>query len=477
MKNKTKFLRFLSCLISAIIIVSTLAISASAGLVNSNDSNYVQVSASTGKSVSVPLYDETPPLSHALNIIRNNFELKKNALLNSDVTFKPEEFEKILGIKKLQSVTITKLPDYSEGILTLGGNDILEGQTISRENIQYIRLIPYPNRVGEISFSFKNGADTTKYASMQCTVAMLETLNFAPSASSVSLTTQKNIATFKSMDGSDPDGDELFYQITQAPKKGLLEVIDASTGNFIYRPGKNFTGNDSFEYQITDKYGNVSNTAKAEIKVTKAASDVIFADMTDHWAANSAIKAVGAGFIDANKNDPDLMFEPDTLLTRAEFVEMIIRAAKLDKNMSEVYKTKFADDADIPVKFKPYVTKAYELGIIKGIPTDTGVYFDPNSMITRAEAAVILNNILNIKPDGSASLKNRAFVDAVLIPEWAEDDIAALNSVGIIKGNQNGNINPSGLLSKAQSVEMLCAMIDYTDSQKKSGGFLSFLFG
>ena len=68
------------------------------------------------------------------------------------------------------------------------------------------------------------------------------------------------------------------------------------------------------------------------------------------------------------------------------------------------------------------------------------------------------------------------FADAVFIPNWAEDDIMALNSCGIIKGDENGNVNPTGLLNKAQSVEMLCSMMDYTNSQKKSGGLFSFLF-
>jgi hypothetical protein len=228
-----------------------------------------------------------------------------------------------------------------------------------------------------------------------------------------------------------------------------------------------------------DQYGNVSKTAKADIKIIKAASDVKFNDMKDHWAANSALKAVAAGFIDADKKDPDLMFEPNMLITRAEFVEMIMRAAKLDKNMSAVYKTGFADDADIPVKYKPYVTKAYELGIIKGIPTDTGLYFDPNSIITRAEAAVIINNILNIpaQKNNNHSSSMFLFVDAIYIPEWAEEDIAALNSIGIIKGDPNGNVNPYGFVDRAQSVEMLVSMTEYTDSQKKSGGLFAWLFG
>ena len=484
MKNKIK----IKFLISAFIIISVLVMSvlpASAGMVNSSaGGGTVRVSSPVGGSLSAQLHEETPPLSFGLDIIRNKIELKKTALLNSDITFKPEEFERVLGVKRLQSITITSLPDFLEGILTLAGSDVLEGQTISRDNIQFIRLVPFPNRTGTINFTFKNTCDNYKNSSIQCVVSVLGAINFAPSANPITLTTQKNIPVFKNMDGVDPDNDDITYRIVQGPKKGLLEIIDTSNGHFVYRPGNNFTGKDSFIYQVEDKYGNLSNPATAQIKVTKAASDIRFADMADHWAANSAIKAVAAGFIDVEKDNPARTFDPDTLMTRAEFVEMILRAAKLDKNMSVVFRTSFADDEDIPNKYKPYVTKAYELGIVKGIPTETGIYFEPNAIITRAEAAVILNNILKIPSAGSVSAMSNIsgmqtkplFVDAVFIPEWAENDIAALNSIGVIKGDENGNVNANGLLNKAQSVEMLVSMNDYTGSQTSRGGIFSFLF-
>jgi len=481
---KTK-IKILSCLLSAIFIFSVSIVPVSAGLVNSNiniNEDYLPVSLPAsipvGQSVSEPLYSQTPSLSPAVNIIRSNIELKKSALLNSDVTFKPEEFEKILGIKKLDALTITKLPELTQGVLTLGGSDILAGQTISRENIQYIRLVPYPNRTGAINFSFKNAGDTTADSSIQCVVSVLDSLNFSPSAVPISITTQKNIPVFKSMDGTDPDDDSVNYKIIKAPKNGLLDVKNINNGLFVYRPKANFIGNDSFVYQVEDQYGNVSNLATVQIKVTKAASSVKFIDMQDHWAANSAVKAVAAGFIDVDVKAPDLMFEPDVLMTRAEFVKMVMKAAKLDKGITETYKTGFADDSDIAFEYKAYVKKAYELGVIKGIPTDTGLYFDPNSVITRAEAAVIINNILKVP--ASLTTQGQAkpvFGDAVFIPDWAEKDIAALNSCGIIKGDENGNVNPNGLLNKAQSVEMLCAMIDYNKSLKKTGGIFSFLFG
>ena len=409
-----------------------------------------------------------PPLSHGVNIIRGKFELKKSALSNSDVAFSPEEFEQILGVRKIKGITVTRLPDFREGVLTLGGNEILAGQTIARENIRYIRLVPHPDRLGNIRFYFKDAESPDEY-SILCTVNILEALNFAPTAHPVNISTQRNIPVFKAMKGSDPESDALNYSIVETPKKGLLEM--RGDGVFVYKPGVNFTGKDKFVYRVQDEHGNWSNSAAVEIRVTKAASDIRFTDMDNHWAANSAVKGVAAGFIDA-----DLKFEPHRLMTRAEFVQMALRAAKLDKNLPEDARTGFADDGDIPAVYRAYIKQARDSGIVNGIPRGTGVYFDPNGIITRAEAAVILNNILKI-PVLSMATSKPAFSDAVMIPVWAERDIAALNTHGILNGDHKGNFNPYGLLNRAQSAEMLCNMLEYTESVRKSKSFWARLFG
>ena len=454
MNNKRKRIEFLA---AVIFITATLSVQAFASNTNQNQSSL---------------------LSNAVNVIRSNLELKKSVLLNNDITFTAEEFERILGVKKLSHITVTQLPPMSEGVLVLGGTEVLTGQTISRENIKYLRLIPYPERIGTIKFYFKNVGDKLEKTPILCTVSVTQTLNFAPSAYPSTISTQKNIAVFSSMNGVESDKNKsISYKIIRTPKKGVLSVNDMSNGHFMYTPNQNFTGTDNFIYQIEDEYGNLSNLATVEIKVTKAAANIIFSDMKNHWAHNSAIKAFAHGIIDANKNNPDLTFNPNLLISRAEFLEMTMKAAKLDKNLEDTFSTRFADDTEIALKYKPYIKKAYELGIIRGIVTKTGVYFDPNSIITRSEAAVIINNILKVPVNNLSKATSKSqFVDAVAIPDWADSDITALNSCGIIKGDENGNMNPYGLMSKAQSTEMLCAMVDYQNSQKKSFNLLSWLF-
>ena len=459
MENKRKIIKIISFLTSIVLIAAII------------------VSAQTISAFASSSQRNSSLISAAVNVIRSNFELKKSALINNDVTFTADEFERVLGVKKLSHITVTQLPLTSEGILLLGGVEVLAGQTISRENIKYLRLTPYPDRTGVIRFYFKNANDRADERPILCTVSITQTLQFAPSAYPSNIATQRNIAVFSSMNGVEPDKNkQLNYRIIRAPKKGMLSVNDISNGHFIYRPNFNFTGSDSFIYQIEDEYGNLSNLATVEIKVTKAASNIVFNDMKNHWAHNSAVKAVAHGIIDTS-NTYELNFNPNLLISRVEFLEMTMKAAKLDKNLEETYNTGFADDTDIALRYKPYVKRARDLGIIQGIVTETGVYFDPNSVITRSEAAVIINNILKVPINNLSRATTKAqFVDAVAIPQWAERDITALNLSGIIKGDENGNMNPYGLMNKAQSAEMLCAMVEYQNNQKKSFNLLSWLF-
>lgn len=453
---------------ASIIMCMAVGSMGSAGAMVATDVSYRAVSLHITSAEA-----RVPPLSPALDSLRGSIALRKWGLVNDDVTFRPEEFEEILGLRRLRSVMITKLPDMRRGVLTLGGSDITAGQTIAREDIQHIRLVPYPNRAGNISFYFKDGENPGSSAIL-CSVNILETLNFPPTAYPVSISTQRNTPVFRAMKATDPDGDKLYFRIIQAPRRGLLEVRE--NGSFIYRPNRDFTGRDRFIYRVQDENGNWSNPATVDIRVVRAAANIRFTDMDEHWAANAAIKGVGAGFIDVN---PDFRFNPSQLMTRAEFVYMALRAARLDRNLPEVMLTSFVDDSDIPVRYKAHVALAYDLGVINGVALETGIYFDPNNTIIRAEAAVILNNILQI-PILPAAAGSPAFADAFLIPPWAAEHVAALNMHGIINGDPNGNFNPYGLLNRAQSAEMLSNMLDYTENSRRANRWwssLPLLFG
>ena len=63
------------------------------------------------------------------------------------------------------------------------------------------------------------------------------------------MTTVKNQPVAITLVGSDPDGDDLTYQIVDAPAQGTLSGGD---NLFTYAPGTDFVGQQTFTYRIND---------------------------------------------------------------------------------------------------------------------------------------------------------------------------------------------------------------------------------
>ena len=116
--------------------------------------------------------------------------------------------------------------------------------------------------------------------------------------------------------------------------------------------------------------------------------------MKNNGAYAAAVHMVENEIMSCSEVDGNVYFEPASTVTRLDFLvaAMNIMGAK---NLPTVSSTGFIDDKDIPSENKSYVYSAYKLGIINGTKNSEGEkYFHPSSAITRAEAAVILNNII-----------------------------------------------------------------------------------
>ncbi|MBD3667968.1 MAG: tandem-95 repeat protein [Kangiella sp.] len=116
--------------------------------------------------------------------------------------------------------------------------------------------------------SFKFIAEDVHGGSSEGTVTItVNPINDAPTATNVSLTTSVDSSVSGSFNASDVDGDELTYENTN-PSNGSLSVSGAS---FTYKPAEGFTGQDSFQYTVTDSSGELS-TATVTITVNQASS-------------------------------------------------------------------------------------------------------------------------------------------------------------------------------------------------------------
>jgi len=113
----------------------------------------------------------------------------------------------------------------------------------------------------------------------------------------------------------------------------------------------------------------------------------LFKDTVGHWARDYISTAAVFGIVNGYDTDT---FGPDDLISREQMAAMIVRAAKLELINEE---TKFADRADISEWARSAVATAVKNGIIKGYTDNT---FRPQGNATRAEAATVIMNALNL---------------------------------------------------------------------------------
>ncbi|MDP2211248.1 MAG: S-layer homology domain-containing protein [Candidatus Aquicultor sp.] len=109
-------------------------------------------------------------------------------------------------------------------------------------------------------------------------------------------------------------------------------------------------------------------------------------DIAGHWSEQYMVKAATAGIL---KGYPNGTFKPDAKITRAEAATIIYRA----KDMKTVAEAQAF--LDVPVSHWAFqgVDGARKLGIIEGYPTGE---FRPETYTTRAEAAKMIFNVVNL---------------------------------------------------------------------------------
>lgn len=75
--------------------------------------------------------------------------------------------------------------------------------------------------------------------------------NEAPTVAPIQLTGQTVAPIDGTIDATDPEGDNLVYEVTQAPHYGTID-LNAATGTYTYTPNSSFKGVDSFVVAATD---------------------------------------------------------------------------------------------------------------------------------------------------------------------------------------------------------------------------------
>ncbi len=406
-------------------------------------------------------------------VIESGDQLTKSGIKNAEIKFTAEELDKAFG-GKVGSISITELPEATKGALKLGDDDVILYRSIARNQIGKLRFIPAMEFTGTTYVcisALDNKSNLMKTAMIALAVSPAD--NRAPSIKGTSVETRRNLMITGSFDVEDPEGDAVSLTLTTAPKNGTVELT--GDGGFTYTPLTGKTGKDSFTVQAMDSFGNLSESAKASVTISKPASDLLYEDMKGSPMHLAAITLAERGIIQGETLGDKSFFRPQSSVTRGEFLVMVMRCTDLIGEVPTVSNTGFSDDADIPTWMKGYVKTAQLCGVISGNDDDGVLSFAPDRLITRAEAAVMLNNALALQPDEDALAT--VFADNDSIPTWAVSAFQNLRVNGIVNGYGDNTQRPAETLNRGQAASMLYNTMKFEQSQEDSGGFFSWLFG
>ena len=321
-----------------------------------------------------------------------------------------------------EGVYVASVPSQLDAEVSLGARTLRAGDVLDRSMLSQLLVLPAENRDAscELVYCPIEGGEVQPSRALE--LSILTGKNEAPVCRDVKFETYKNIANTGVLSASDPEGDTLTYQLVKEPKRGTVDI--APDGSFTYTPAQNKVGKDVFTYTATDSAGNVSNVANVTVKIVKPTDKAMYQDLAGDTLAYTAMWLKDRGVYTGKRIAGNLCFEPEGTLTRGEFLVMKLLGAEPE---SARLTSGFADESKTPAWMRPYIVSAFKSGMVSGVTSPDGMVFRPSSNLTRAEAAVMLQNILDLPQSQEAAV----FSEDCAVPVWAQASVSALESAGI----------------------------------------------
>lgn len=346
----------------------------------------------------------------------------RETLYNAEYCFSAEDFTQ--DDAQLTGIFVTDVPSATVGTVRYGSRIIHAGDALPADALAELVLVPSCRTNQEASLCYLPVTADGVGQVQQLSVRISSGKNSAPSASDSSMETYKNVANTGKLDATDPDNDALQFNLTSAPNRGEVELHD--DGTYTYTPAKNKVGKDSFTFTVTDTAGNVSNEATVQIEILKPTDKLTYSDMTGDSDQFVALWLRENGIFSGETVAGMTCFCPDKTVSRGEFLVMVSKLIGLKPDEAQMT-SGFADEEDTPQWMRPYIVSAMRAGLVSGAHTEDGLVFRPEEDLTNAEAAVMLQNILQLPATQTAG----AFDEDTTVPAWAQESVLALSEAGM----------------------------------------------
>ena len=213
------------------------------------------------------------------------------------------------------------------------------------------------------------------------------------------------------------------FTLLRQPRRGTVEI--RGDGSFVYTPKKNKVGVDSFTYTATDPAGNVSREATVTITITKPTDAARYTDTAGESCRFAAEWMKNTGIFVSENIGGNRCFRPDKDVSRSEFLTMLVSVLELQPDTEVSYTGIEGEVADW---LKPYLAAAMRSGLLAGIPEAD--VFRADEPISGAEAAVMLQNALDLRRKGDAA--DTVSTGEDMLPQWAAEAMQTLKEYGIV---------------------------------------------
>lgn len=237
-------------------------------------------------------------------------------------------------------------------------------------------------------------------------------------------------------------------------EKGTFEGAAGHQPGHVYRNfAKDFDNYGEISAEVPNHSGSGSSSGGSGGSTTTKPSvpptnNNRFVDIANHWAKNAIQYTTEKNLFSGTSANT---FSPNMGMTRGMFVTVLGR-------LSEVNTTDYASSgrfADVKSSdyFNAYVNWAAENKIVSGMDAN---HFAPNSLITREQAAVILDNYLTFsKAELSADESKAAFADSTSIADYAKQSVRRMQTTGLLNGKDNNRFDPKGTTTRAEVAVIL----------------------
>ena len=327
----------------------------------------------------------------------------------------------------LMGICITELPQAQTGTVLLGTRVLQEGDILTADQVAQMTFSPLSTEAdAQAQITYLPIYEDRVERSATMTLSIRGKKDEAPVATDSSVETYKNVPNEGTLKVTDPEGKALTYTLVRSPKRG--EVVLHEDGTFVYTPKKNKVGVDSFTFTAADPAGNVSREATVTVQILKPTSATQYTDTMGLGCRFEAEWLRSTGLFEGEKINAQEYFFPEKTVSRGQFLAMAVKL--LDIPTEDVSYEVLPKDT--PQWLQPYLAAAIRSGLTAGLPDTESGSFGADEPITGAEAAVMLQNALDLTITQDALSTYAELSEDV--PTWAASSMTVLRNNGVSMG-------------------------------------------